>query len=393
MSGFSEGVILTPEGWPVNVAFDRPLTAHGSPYRVVRSGGGDLFYTPVETGDLRYVVTVERALPAMPDLRGRGQGYPAELAVDLEVPGDLDPRVRELSARLVAGKDPVEAAAGVERWLSTSLGYTRELAGEQPDPIAHFLFESRQGHCELFSSAMVILLRLAGIPARNVTGYYGGTYSDAGYWAVRAGDAHSWVEVYVPGAGFVAFDPTPAADRGSRHRGMWAALVLAWDAAAQRWRSLVVDYDLLSQQRTLQRVAQIVKDAGRRLAGAGPGSTAFQTLALRAAAGAVAALLAGLLLRRRSRSGLPGGPRLGGDQRRARFLWRRAREGLQRAGIGITAAVPPREAIRRTAEREPRAAAALENLAAAVLGARWGGQPLPASRARALLRDLRRHLH
>ena len=392
VSGFSDGVVLTPEGWPANVSFDRPVTARGKPYRVLRSASGDLFYAPVELGDLRYEVTVERGMPGWPELRGNGQRYPADLDVDLEVPGEVDARVRQLSARLTKGKDPVEAASAIERWLSTSLGYTRELAGDRPDPIAHFLFESRQGHCELFSSAMVILLRLAGIPARNVTGYYGGTYSSAGYWAVRAGDAHSWVEVYVPGAGFVPFDPTPPGGRGGRQGGLWAALVLVWDAAAQRWRSAVVDYDLLSQQRTLQRMAQIAKEAGRRLSGAGPASSGFETLALRAAATAAAALVAVTLLRRRSRSGFRGAPRLEPDQRRARLLWRRARERLQKAGIAVSEAVPPREAVRRAAQCKPGAAATLEDLAAAVLRARWGGEPLQGSRARALLRDLRRQL-
>ena len=59
-------------------------------------------------------------------------------------------------------------------------------------------------------------LRSAGIPARAVSGYYGGTWSRAGYHVVRAGDAHSWVEVYFPGYGFLPFDPTPASERGGR---------------------------------------------------------------------------------------------------------------------------------------------------------------------------------
>src|SRR5256885_10499639 len=159
------------------------------------------------------------------ELRGRGRDYPPEVAVDLVVPPNLDPRVQALSSRLTARKDPVDAAASVETWLSKALAYSRDLSGESQDPIGNFLFRTKKGHCELFSSAMVILLRAAGIPARNVTGYYGGTETDSGYVAIRAGDAHSWVEVYFPGAGFVPFDPTPSAGRGARTEGLWAKAV------------------------------------------------------------------------------------------------------------------------------------------------------------------------
>jgi len=101
---------------------------------------------------------------------------------------------------------------------------------------------------------MVLMLRSLGIPARNVTGYYGGELTPAGYYAVRAGDAHSWVEVYFPGVGFVQFDPTPASDRGSKLDSLWSKTVLIWDAVQQRWRALVVDYDLLSQANAVKRL-------------------------------------------------------------------------------------------------------------------------------------------
>jgi hypothetical protein len=80
------------------------------------------------------------------------------------------------------------------------------------------------------------------------------------------------------------------------------------------------------------------------------------------------------------------------DQQRARALWRRARERLERGGVPLPAAVSPREAVRWTAQRRPEAAAAMEQLASAVLAARWGNERLPATRARSLFRDLQRHL-
>jgi hypothetical protein len=103
--------------------------------------------------------------------------------------------------------------------------------------------------------------------------------------------------------------------------------------------------------------------------------------------GLLVALLRRTAYRRARRSA-----RLGADQRRAQVLWRRARERLGRAGLTLTASVSPREAARRTRERRPAAAEAVEEIASAVLAARWGGEPLAATRARALLRDLRRQL-
>ena len=391
VGGFSDGVVVTPDGWPTNVSFQRPFSPRGSSTRLLRGPNGDLFYTPVEVGDTRYSVRTERALPELEELRGRGKAYPRDVTADLEVPRSVDARVERLSRLLTAGKDPVDAAAAVELWLTRSLTYTRELPGPHPDPIAHFLFESRRGHCELFSSAMVVLLRLAGVPARNVTGYYGGVYTSGGYWAVRAGDAHSWVEVYVPGAGFVAFDPTPPAGRGSAQRGWWAEALLAWDGLSQRWRAFVVDYDLVTQQRSLAQIGRNIRDAGRRLSRVRPGTPEFREAAGQVALAIGVIAVGVILLRRAGQRGRA--RRLTADQQRARVLWRRARERLERGGIPLPATASPREAVRWTAKRRPDAAAAMEQLASAILAARWGNEPLPASRARSLFRDLQRHLH
>ncbi len=89
------------------------------------------------------------------------------------------------------------------------------LGRNQAAPVDDFLFESKRGHCEFFSTAMALMLRAVGIPSRNVTGFVGGTYNRFGqYYAVRQGDAHSWVEAYIADSarpGWVTFDPTPPA--------------------------------------------------------------------------------------------------------------------------------------------------------------------------------------
>jgi len=80
------------------------------------------------------------------------------------------------------------------------------------NPLDHFLFESHAAHCEFYSTAMAVLLRSVGVPTRNVTGFVGGTYNRFGrFYAVRQGDAHSWVEVYLDGRGLGSLRPTPPA--------------------------------------------------------------------------------------------------------------------------------------------------------------------------------------
>lgn len=385
VAGFSDGVILTPEGWPISAYFPHAFGAR-SP-RVFRASNGDLLYSPLQASDVRYLVNVDRAMPALRELRGRGRDYPPELAIDLHVPADLDPRVLALSRRLTNGKDPVDAAASVETWLSNALTYSRELNGEPRDPIANFLFKSKKGHCELFSSAMVILLRAAGIPARNVTGYYGGTETDSDYVAIRAGDAHSWVEVYFPGAGFVPFDPTPTADRGARADGLWARALLAWDLVAQRWSRIVVDYDLVAQAQVMNRIGQAVSRIGDRLRGKA-GTTASSGWLLPAVAcGSLVALGSVLLARRKRRTGVRG-RMLSADEARARRLWLATRHRLEKSRVEVAPSSGIREAVERVAARAPEARAPVEKIADAVLAARWGGRPLERREARELLESL-----
>jgi len=390
VSGFSDGLILTPPGWPIFISFSRPYSARESHFRLQLSPAGDFFYKPAEVGDLRYTVGVDRVPLPLSTLRGRGQDYAKEVAPSLQVPANLDPRLRALSGELTRGRDPADAATEVERYLSTSLHYTREMDGAHPDPLAHFLFERKEGHCELFSSAMVMLLRASGIAARNVTGYYGGTRTDAGYYAVRAGDAHSWVEVYFPGIGYVPFDPTPAVDRGSKQAGLRARLVLALDAVQQRWRAFIVDYDLLSQAQLLHSVLDGLQQAGKRLSGKGSSNAAFRARWGWAALGGSALIFAVAALQRR-RSFLrarAGAPLLGPDQRLALTLWRAARARLARAGLEMRPETTAREAARRAQRVSPEAAIVTAEIATRYLGARWGSEKLEPALTKALLAQL-----
>jgi len=114
----------------------------------------------------------------------------------------------------------------IEIYLRTRFGYTLQLPRVLPhDPLANFLFERKQGHCEYFASAMAVMLRTLRIPSRVVNGFQTGEYNDlTSQYVVRASNAHSWVEAYFPGYGWVAFDPTPAAPLEVRNG--WSRMLL-----------------------------------------------------------------------------------------------------------------------------------------------------------------------
>jgi transglutaminase-like putative cysteine protease len=130
----------------------------------------------------------------------------------LQLPEDLPDRVVQLAEQITAGTaTSVDAALAIETWLRANTEYDLGIPADPPgvDAVDHFLFESHRGFCEHIASAMVVLLRAVGIPARFVTGFGPGDRNPfTGYWDVRASDAHAWVEVYYAGAGWIAHDPT-----------------------------------------------------------------------------------------------------------------------------------------------------------------------------------------
>jgi transglutaminase-like putative cysteine protease len=115
-------------------------------------------------------------------------------------------------------------------------------------PLSAFLFVHRTGHCEYFASAMAVMLRAVGIPSRSVTGFLGGEWNPfGGYYAIRSSDAHAWVEAYLPGEGWVTFDPTPASRNEMLGGGWLSAIAYAYEAIAAEWDERVVFWDAGSQ--------------------------------------------------------------------------------------------------------------------------------------------------
>ncbi|MDT7778251.1 MAG: hypothetical protein QOC99_763 [Acidobacteriota bacterium] len=178
----------------------------------------------------------------------------------LQLPSKLDPRVASLTRAVVSqagARNAYDAARAIEAHLNRKAyggvyEYSLEMRAAGPDPLSDFLFNVRAGHCEYFATAMAVMLRTLRIPARVVNGFQQGEYNSmAGAYVVRQADAHSWVEVYFPGAdAWVTFDPTPADGRpaGTSGTGLMGSLRRYTDALELFWIQYVVAYDRQGQR-------------------------------------------------------------------------------------------------------------------------------------------------
>ena len=174
---------------------------------------------------------------------------PPEMQEYLRVPDNLDERIPALAKQIVGTyANSYDRATAIERYLMTQFGYTLDLPRVSPkDPLAEFLFIRRRGHCEYFASSMAIMLRTLNIPSRVINGFRTSEFNDiTGNYVVRASSAHSWVEAYFPGYGWVAFDPTPG-DALGQVTG-WERVSLYIDAMASFWREWIINYDASHQK-------------------------------------------------------------------------------------------------------------------------------------------------
>ncbi len=136
--------------------------------------------------------------------------YDQVAAQYLGVPSHLQREVYDIAARATAGAStPYEQALAIQRYLQTNYPYTLDVASPPVDMdfVAYFLLAERKGYCTYFASAMTILCRIAGLPARYVTGFYVPA-NETGTTIVRGKNAHAWTEVYFRGVGWLTLDAT-----------------------------------------------------------------------------------------------------------------------------------------------------------------------------------------
>src|SRR5258708_3159616 len=247
-------VLMEPLGTNVFFLAERPQSLAGNFRLLSMDAGGAVYDLDAERPINRY--EAESHLPVIDsdELRLAANTAPGSLDEYLKLP-PLDIRVSKLAEEIAApASSNYDKAIALEQYLSTHFGYTLELPRTPAqDPLANFLFERKKGHCEYFASSMAVMLRSLRIPSRIVTGFRGGVFNDlTGQYVVRASDAHSWVQAYVPGSCWISFDATPAASVPTRNR--WSRMPIVMDAAASFWREWIINYDV-NHQRTLGRDA------------------------------------------------------------------------------------------------------------------------------------------
>ncbi len=193
---------LTVAGLQVERDFSTPLdiTALRSPRRLERLE--------------EYTIESSLSKASVSELRGAGTDYPAwVLDRFLQLPSELPPRVRELGATLTSDYDNAyDKATAIESFLR-KIEYSTEISAPPygSDGVDYFLFTAEAGYCDYYASAMTVMLRSIGIPARVATGYSSGDYdTENRVYVVRERHAHTWPEVFFPGYGWVEFEPTSA---------------------------------------------------------------------------------------------------------------------------------------------------------------------------------------
>ncbi len=242
-------VLLEPCSTSYIFTVDRILRLRGNLSRVIHDPNDDSITTQAHRyGRLSY--QGRSILPSSGRLNSEPNIIGAEArAACLQLP-TLDRRIMDLAQSIAIGSESMrEKSVRVEEYLKRNYGYSLEQSQlEQPQPLSSFLLESKSGHCEYFASAMVVMLRILGIPSRIVNGFQAGEYNEIGEnYVIRGKDAHSWVEAYDSTTGWLSFDPTPAADLTTPQHPLLTTISNYLDAFELFWSEWILGYDAIIQ--------------------------------------------------------------------------------------------------------------------------------------------------
>jgi transglutaminase-like putative cysteine protease len=252
--GFRQDILV--EALDTSVLFGIPFveSVKGAFPIVQVDGMGDVSLPYVPASRTQYTVySVPTRLSGNDRARG-AMNYPEAIRQRfLQLPV-LSSRVAELARQVVQRESSVYSrVAALERHLKQNYQYSLDV-GTAPttNPVEEFLFVRKTGYCDHYATAMVMLLRTQGIPARLATGFAQGEWNEVGgYYTVRQRDAHAWVEVYFPDAGWVTFDPTPNIPIALPH-----PLVLRMgkimDSIRLKWDRFIIRYSFRDQMAAVQ---------------------------------------------------------------------------------------------------------------------------------------------
>ncbi len=235
----TQKIIIEPLDTDIVFGLGKIVTVESRAWRIYESHSGAV--TMPQKKNRRFTYTVHSAPASGMKVKFR-QNY-------LQLPKGME-RVAALAEQVAGEGTDFQKARRIDEYLRANYKYS--LTTRQPPewvtPLMYFLFDSKEGFCEYYATAMIMMLRTQGIPARMVTGFKGGEENAYGnYVIVRQSNAHSWVEVAIDDE-WVRFDPTPLADIGTS-RGF---VVQAFDALRMSWYRYVVGFSSRDQLRMLK---------------------------------------------------------------------------------------------------------------------------------------------
>ncbi len=358
---------------------------------------GDIRHTFKSQIGITYGLTTYPPPPLQKLLNASNKDDSQELSEDffqyLQLP-EISTATQSLAKKITENAStPYAKAIAVQKYFTQGFNYTTDLPVVDPnDPLHSFLFDAKAGHCEYFATATVVLLRAAGIPARLVNGFLGGTWNDVGgYLTVRQGNAHSWAEVYVPEFGWVPIDSTPASESVFSQR----AAASKWfddtyDTLRMQWMKWIIEYNLEAQIDLVRGISSRFSNTGRMQADAPERQNAPQSQHLNFAitpyllAIAVATFLLFIAVKlyqfyRRKRSIAD-----------LNKLFQQLESIAARRAIKRAPHTGPAEFIETIAAKYPESARDLRFFKDRYLSARFGNTPLSPTELRALKNTLRR---
>ncbi len=215
------------------------------------------------TGDARRFMLELRDWVGRPDARQERDWSPPPVSERVRR------KAQELADEVGGAGDPANHRRVAERirsfLLSSEFTYVIDKVSSEKgaEPVDDLLFVTKRGNCEYFATAMAVMLQVAGVPARIVSGYHGGEFSEVGaFYVVREKFAHAWVEVFLPDRGWTTFDPTPASEVDERDNSTWAKLRASLDYVQYLWVTNVVAFDTDYQASLWEKVKAWVRAGG-----------------------------------------------------------------------------------------------------------------------------------
>lgn len=369
-------------------------------------------YLPFPSSSRIEYSVVSRSIPVLPvDLGSEPSLYPEVFMRHfLQIPAQSE-RIAVLARDITqTQRTTYEKANAIQSFLTHNFRYSLDAPlTEQDQPLEEFLFSRKTGYCEHYATAMVVMLRTIGIPARLVTGFLATEWNEYGhYYVVRQQDAHAWVEMHLPHSGWITMDPTPPSiDSVGGGSPAWHALGRIMDTIRLQWSRFFVQYSAADQLAVVRELkAEGTSARNKAFDSIGALFSPFQAMlsgmteyaskgTMQLAVELLGISLIGLAvlwlgIKRPWAKGMAW-TRTIHDDRRIVQLYGRMVKHLARKGISKLAATPPLELVRLTRERWSAAGSAVASITELYCRTRFGQIP-PTREELSLAEDQLRYL-